>query len=103
MILLWLAFWQRLFTPLPPPAPARRWTPTTWEQRCLGATFQRFQHGALPLEQATRMAYAYRTEYRHERPPCEAIVHRGALAGTWVPAVISWRLLISTPSTVEEL
>jgi len=102
LFVLWLDAWRRILLPTPTPPPARRWTPTTWEQRCLGAAFRRYQNGYLPLEQAIRMAYAYRTEYRSDPPPADAVIGQGSLIGLYVPATLRWELIVRTPSSVEE-
>jgi hypothetical protein len=101
---LWLRPWWLWFAPQPPPL-RPRWTPETWEQRCIGAAYQRHQAGYLPLEQALRMVYAYRTEYRAEYragPLTAGAIASGPFVGCYVPAVLSLKLLIETPSLVEE-
>ena len=98
----WLDVWRRILLPTPAPRPTRRWSPTTWEQCCLGAAFRRYQSGYLPLEQAMRMAYAYRTEYRIDEPARDTVISHGSLVGLYVPAVIRWELIVRTPSNVED-
>ena len=94
-MILWLIF-LRFFAPEPPPPP-RRWTMETWEQRCLGRVFQRYQDGYLPLEQAARMAFAYRSEYRYDSELAPCGIKHGSLAGSVVPAEISWRMIVHAP------
>jgi hypothetical protein len=96
--LAWLLTWSRIIAP-PPPAP--RWTPATWERRCIGRAYQRHKNGYLPLEQALTMIAAIHTE--HRAGVLEAgVLSQGSLVGVYVPAVLSLRLLIETPSLVEE-
>ena len=102
LFLAWLEAWRRILLLSPAlPRPVRRWTPTTWEERCLGAAWLRYEHGYLPMEQALRMSYAYRTEYHNDEPASDTVISHGSLVGLYVPATLRWELIVRTPSTEE--